>query len=235
MHEDDDLIVSHIAITVTDMAALKKRLEEMKVPSRKNVSVPNPDDDDTGIVQQQFIRDPDGYYIECCNCELLERFLHNKMAEAAGKWNFFTVESVMHLKPKMLAIEEKAKLTLEKQVLDFDQVLENLDMTDKVAEPDPVKLANLIKRRQVYADITQNATEEELAKLLRFYNNVVPSVIGYLENKIRVKGTRTFIPPAFYDRDGTFLQPPSFEMPIKSASYFTTYVPHEEEIEKNVA
>ena len=52
VHGDDDLIVSHIAITVGDMPALKKRLEAMNVPSRKNVSVPNPSDSDTGVVEQ---------------------------------------------------------------------------------------------------------------------------------------------------------------------------------------
>ena len=100
VHDDDDLIVSHIAITVSDMSALKKRLEDMKVPSRKNVSVPNPSDSDTGVVEQQFVRDPDGYYIECCNCERLEKYLHEKMAEDAGKWNFSVAKSVMNLKGK---------------------------------------------------------------------------------------------------------------------------------------
>ena len=30
---------------------------------------------------------------------------------------------------------------------------------------------------------------------------------------MRTKKTRTYIPPAFYDRDGSFVQPPTFEMP----------------------
>ena len=54
MHPDDDLIVSHIAIMVTDMTKLKERLTKMNVKSRKNVSVPNPADSDTGIVEQVF-------------------------------------------------------------------------------------------------------------------------------------------------------------------------------------
>ena len=52
VHPDDDLIVSHIAIMVTDMTKLKERLTKMNVKSRKNVSVPNPADSDTGIVEQ---------------------------------------------------------------------------------------------------------------------------------------------------------------------------------------
>lgn len=45
------------------------------------------------------------------------------------------------------------------------------------------------------------------------HNNDVPKVIDRLEEWVLKKGTRTYTPPAFYDRDGTFLQPPSFEMP----------------------
>ena len=50
VHTDDDLIVSHIALVVADMPALKQRLTKMG--------------------------DPDGYYIEFCNCSKLEDFLH---------------------------------------------------------------------------------------------------------------------------------------------------------------
>ena len=52
VHSDDDLIVSHIALVVADMPALKEQLVKMGIPSRKNVSVPNPDDEDSGIVEQ---------------------------------------------------------------------------------------------------------------------------------------------------------------------------------------
>ena len=45
------------------------------------------------------------------------------------------------------------------------------------------------------------------------HSNNVPSVIASLEEWVQAKRTQTYIPPAFYDRDGTFIQPPSFEMP----------------------
>ena len=38
-------------------------------------------------------------------------------------------------------------------------------------------------------------------------------MIESLEEWVCRKRTRTYIPPAFFDRDGTFVQPPSFEMP----------------------
>jgi hypothetical protein len=89
---------------------------------------------------------------------------------------------------------------------------EDLDKLSLDEKADPVKLQNLIKRRKIYGDITQNATDEELEKLLQFFGNEVPKVIGALEDKVRAKGSRNFIPPAFFGRDGVFVQPPSFEM-----------------------
>ena len=78
-----------------------------------------------------------------------------------------------------------------------------------------MKLRNLVKRRSVYGDITQNASGAgELEALLKRFNNHVPSLIYFLEERVRTRGTQTFIPPAFYDRDGTFYQPPSFEMAV---------------------
>lgn len=39
---DLDLIVSHISIAVTNMGALRQKLDQMGIRSRRNISVPNP-------------------------------------------------------------------------------------------------------------------------------------------------------------------------------------------------
>ena len=61
-------------------------------------------------------------------------------------------------------------------------------------------------RRKVYGDITQNASPEDLEKLLRFFDNHVPTVIAALVDKVQTKGSKTYIPPAFYERNGAFVQ-----------------------------
>ena len=62
----------------------------------------------------------------------------------------------------------------------------------------------------------QEKLEKDLSKLSEFLNNKYIfffQVIAYLEKKVRSKGARTYIPPAFFGRDGSFYQPPAFEMP----------------------
>ena len=59
---------------------------------------------------QAFVRDPDGYYIEFCNCENLEKFLHAKMAEAEGqKLSLARTISVSSLAAKLKRISVDSK------------------------------------------------------------------------------------------------------------------------------
>jgi len=80
------------------------------------------------------------------------------------------------------------------------------------------KLANLVRRRQMYGDITQNVSEDQLQRLLLKHDNHVPKAIEELQLWVRRKGTSTFIPPKFYDKNGKFTQPKSFEMTISKPS-----------------
>ena len=109
VHSDDDLIVSHIAITVSDMNTMRKKLKSLGVKYRTNISVPNPSDVDTGRVEQAFVRDPDGYYIEFCNCEKLEKFLKEQMEEHDKKWDLSTATSVLKLSPRMKRLADNTR------------------------------------------------------------------------------------------------------------------------------
>ena len=94
VHGDENLIVSHIAIVISDMDSLRSRLTKMGVKFRKNISVPNPGEGNKAIVNQAFVRDPDGYYIEFCNCDSLDDYLHDlgdKQIEANKAWSMSTV------------------------------------------------------------------------------------------------------------------------------------------------
>ena len=90
---------------------------------------------------------------------------------------------------------------------------DDIKITEVAEQADPKILETLNGRRKIYGDIMQNVNSEEVEALLLHFNNNVPKVIGAIECRVQQKGTRTFIPPAFYARDGTLFQPPSFEMP----------------------
>ena len=92
----------------------------------------------------------------------------------------------------------------------------DLDKVNLKSRPqaDLKKLENLLARRKTYGDITQNSSAEDLEKLLRLFDNHVPSVIAALDDLVHQRGYKTYIPPAFYERNGVFIQPPSFQVPI---------------------
>jgi len=73
VHSGDDLIVSHLSVETTDIKETLRRLKEMDIPFETNVSVPKGNENE-GVVTQFFLRDPDGYYIEICNCGILTDF-----------------------------------------------------------------------------------------------------------------------------------------------------------------
>ena len=79
---------------------------------------------------------------------------------------------------------------------------------------DEGKLSDLIKRREIYGDIAQNATEAQLRYLMGIHQNDVPLVIKALHDWVAVKGSQTYIPPESCGKDGSFCQLPSLEIPI---------------------
>jgi hypothetical protein len=51
VHDDDDLIVCHIALDVDDMDGLRDRFREKGIAYRTNISVPNPTMKNTRVEQ----------------------------------------------------------------------------------------------------------------------------------------------------------------------------------------
>ena len=83
VHSGDDLIVGHISIETSNIDYVPGMLRKMNIPFRQNVSVPkgpdagkgtNSDKSNSKIVRQYFFCDPDGYYLEVCNCDVFTKF-----------------------------------------------------------------------------------------------------------------------------------------------------------------
>ena len=122
VHADDDLIVGHMALVVSDMTALKDHLKEKGIQYRTNISVPNPDDKQTGRADQAFVRDPDGYYIEFCNCDELDNFLHRKQSENISyeeqlrrKHSVSSINSVQKYGQRLRKKSQEAKIVVQQR------------------------------------------------------------------------------------------------------------------------
>jgi len=193
VHSDEDLIVGHIALNVgreEDMERLMERLEKLGVKYRENISVPNPDSD-LGRVVQTFVRDPDGYYLEFCSCDGLHEYLESRAASQQHTLNVESLNTAIYMRQFLKSWASKAG-------------------QDVVV--DESKLTNLLARQKIYGDITQSASPLQLRELLKLYDNDIPSVMKALRDNANKQGGRTFIPPAFYERDRSLFQPKAFKI-----------------------
>lgn len=75
-HSGEDLIGNHISFETKNLSEVLQRLKEMGIPFKTFVITPQADEVH-GNVTQYFFQDPDGYYVEICNCDILEEFCYS--------------------------------------------------------------------------------------------------------------------------------------------------------------
>jgi len=212
-----DLIVGHISLETTDIGEVLRQLKMRGVPFQTNVSVPKGDESE-GIVTQFFLRDPDGYYIEICNCDILTDFcLGSDKVHIEGYEESGTNVANLQLVSKMVALAARAKkrVSLVDNNTDddikrgFDDIIDYQNI-----QVDEEKLANLVRRTNVYGDVVQGETEQSLRVLLQKSENDVPKLIEYLICKHRY--TQVFQPPTVYQDDDQPYKPPLLRIEKKT-------------------
>jgi hypothetical protein len=214
----DDLKVSHISFESDDIAGILKKLADLGIEFKKSVSVPDPaksrankfEDDlhtkPTSVIQY-FLRDPDGYYIEICNCEVLTDFCFRKGEEAAPRLHGYA-EGVA-LTAMLGAIHWRHAAhdpaTTAARLAAYDRA---------VAErADEAKLANLLARRLTYGDICQGFPEDELRDVLRRAGNDVRVAVAQLT---AIRGAdRVLVPPPHIEGADTPYQPHEIHLHAK--------------------
>ncbi len=67
---------------------------------------------------QAFVRDPDGYYIEFCNCERLDHLFREKLAEAETNW-INSINKLEKAGKQLKKIAEISKNTVRKSSNDI--------------------------------------------------------------------------------------------------------------------
>jgi len=214
-----DLIVSHIALEVPDVEATLQKLrclQKDKFPGlrwRQNVSVPtwetsradHFETDHTsskGKLTQFFLEDPDGHWLEICNCGEHEAEVHNPEFWVSAK-----------MKVRMLAWVSRARLRLSNARPDETVGLKAGTLEDVDRE----KLYNFCMRRNSYGDICQGFSDDELCTALAQAGNHVPCAILSLK-RARVESGQIFHPPSFLDEVGKVCPTERFRMPSKGRS-----------------
>lgn len=219
----EDLIVGHVAFDTDYPERVLQKLIQMNVPFRQNVSVPNPEkarnnmsenfESADGKVTQYFIRDPDGYYIEICNCEVLTKFcLFREEDQLAGynetaKPKCMDASMLFKVKVRMLQLVRRARENLHRGLL--EQARLELEGVPRAKEADEQKLAALCRRQNTFADVTQGFSKHQLEESLLIAGNSVPRAIILLELKTLSSGKKTIIPPQYLVGDEK-IQPKRF-------------------------
>lgn len=229
VHSGDDLIVGHISLETEHIEKIPGMLKKLGVPFRQNVSVPaeadagklgtNTSNNNDKIVDQYFIRDPDGYYLEICNCQALEEYTHAETntlrnvsenvqrltVELMNRWSFRARDNVKNRRCVLAAIEKMGN-----QVEPIAKALgcipsENADMD---------LLKAFVARSTVYGDICQGKSTERLESILKLAGNCAKSANNILSMNAQLEGVQTLQPPAFYEEGTEFVLPPTFLMTL---------------------
>lgn len=152
-------------------------------------------------VGQAFLRDPDGYYIEICNCHVLTDFVLGSLENDSILDNYVEGAKATNIMRAMTQFKMKAKrssMNLIKRRSSNDMTEIILD-SDRPKEADATILANFAKRRDVYGDICQSFTLYELERILIEAGNHAGNAILLMKQQIESgKVTKVYQPPAYY-------------------------------------
>jgi len=231
VHSGKDLIVNHIAIETTDIDRVPEILTAAGVPFRQNVSVPkgtmqsgagtNSSNNSNKIVRQFFLRDPDGYYLEICDCAVLTKYCLGDIQDLAG----YDQGISLHLAETAMFVnlterlahrasrvqQELDQLCREMKWRPASEIVARLGAKQPAKEVNEEKLKRLITRRGVYGDICQNESEASIREILLLANNHVPTAMKVMQ--IRGWEGAVMSPPAFFEAGSEKVNPEAFLMP----------------------
>lgn len=230
VHHGNDLVVGHISVESTDISAVLKRLDEMKVHYKQNISVPDPkksrasvfesfdDKNNQTAVVQYFLTDPDGYYIELCNCDILTKFCFNKEEihhhvdhpihgyEESVKKTHHQLNVLMKNTAFRSAIGSIAWRNAAKKHADqYRKVFGTIVAT----EVNETIYNNLLARRKTYGDVTQGYTDEEIKEILLLSNNDARVAVTKLAD---IRGCHHILVPPPYYEDGVLFNPDNIHL-----------------------
>ena len=212
----DNLIVGHISLDTPNVALVYQRLRAMNVEFRQNISVPDakksrnnrfegPENKQSSDVIQYFVTDPDGYYIEICNCDILTEFCLNKKRKSIQLPRYKGIRSCCAFDVVYAAVRWRRK-ALKKHLENLETILAEVPRATILNQE---TFENLCKRRYTYGDSMQGFSDEEIKEALLQTDNSVPLATKILSR--RRGSIQYYQPPAFYEK-GELTTPKAFNM-----------------------
>ncbi|CAF1100084.1 unnamed protein product [Rotaria sordida] len=207
----DNLQVAHIAFETKNIDEVLFKLRQLNIDVRQNLSITNAqkaalkdsDSKSKPIITQYFFTDPDGYFWELCNCEILTEFALNKNQKIKEVEYREDIPSGVVFDVARVAKRWTggSKKGLAEQ---FYDILKDIP---RATEVDEAKFNNLIKRRTIYGDIMQGFTDEDIREALLITNNSVPLAVRILT---QIRGENKFYQPPAFLENGELTTPKSF-------------------------
>ena len=204
----DNLQVTHIALETLHIDQVVHKLRELNIDLRQSLSVTNAHKSisrNNSLIVQYFFNDPDGYYIELCNCDVLTEFSFNRNPfidnndyheSMHNDTVFEIVQAASHWKT----------LSRRYSIEEFDEIL---NKTPRAIHINQKKFDNLVKRRSVYGDIIQGFTDQDIKEALLQTNNIIPLTIKILKLK---RGKNQYFQPASFIENEKLIEPQPFIM-----------------------
>lgn len=228
--DGSNLIVGHISLQVSDIDKVPELLRAQGVSFEQNVSVPkgvqaagvgtNETADGSVAVKQYFVRDPDGYYVEICNCDQLEEYcLGEKQALPGFRADIEPLDlkemCLTKLIGNRLAREGHVRIA---RIRDLGARLQGRTLAEIAAElgavptsfADPELVKSFLVRRTVFGDICQCMSEDEVSDVLCLAGNSAEIAIEMLT--IRAGNSPQLQPPAYFLDNGEKFKPKPFSI-----------------------
>ncbi|KAL7466691.1 hypothetical protein ACHAXS_006989 [Conticribra weissflogii] len=176
------------------------------------------------IVNQYFIRDPDGYYLEICNCdETLTKYCFGEKDTLPGyeegiePLSLAAASSTLNLMRRwMTKLDTRTDRmeVLSKKVKETDgsikavAALVGSKRAETVNEKD---LSTLLDRRSIYGDVCQNEEEKDMEEILLEAGNSSQVAETIIKLRSAYRGKTIYRPSAVFHADGTKYMPKAIE------------------------
>lgn len=129
---ENHLLVGHISLETDNIKEVLKRLQDLEISFVTNVSLAT-NHETCAVITQFFMKDPDGYYIELCNCHcscvdvLADLCVDNTRFFLEGHQENVEAKINLEYLAKVASLARKANANIKPSEQDMESIGEKLN------------------------------------------------------------------------------------------------------------